>query len=79
MGGYAWTYSGYFGYQYYYITLCPVFFTLSNLEEKTIEIENAMQRGELRYAQEGEWQKNSGQFFLHEMMHLNSTGKPHSK
>jgi hypothetical protein len=52
VGGYAWTYDGWFGYKYFYITPCPVFFTLDTLEQKTTQIEDGMQRGDLRYAQE---------------------------
>lgn len=77
VGGYAWTYKGWFG-TYQYITLCPPFFTLDTLEEKITFVEDALQRGELKYAEGAEWQKNSGQYFLHEMMHLDSIGIPHS-
>ncbi|KAJ9635949.1 hypothetical protein H2199_008303 [Coniosporium tulheliwenetii] len=76
VGGYAWTYKGWFG-TYQYITLCPPFFTLDTLEEKITFVEDALQRGELKYAEGAEWQKNSGQYFLHEMMHLDSIGIPH--
>ena len=77
IGGYAWNYNGWFG-KYYYITLCPAFSSLDTLEEKITFIEDALRKGEPKYAEEAAWQKNSGQFFLHEMMHLDSVGTTHS-
>jgi hypothetical protein len=75
---YAWTYRGWLG-DYHYIALCDIFFSLPDLEEKTEIIEDQLQRGDSKYAREAVWQKNMGQFFLHEMMHLHSVGDPHSK
>ncbi|KAM0342062.1 hypothetical protein ACHAPU_009790 [Fusarium lateritium] len=75
VAAYAWTYHGWLG-SYHYIALCEIFFTLPDLEEKTELIEDQLQRGDAKYAQEAVWQKNMGQFFLHEMMHLESVGQP---
>jgi len=78
VGGYAWTYNGWFGY-YHYITMCAPFFRSDDLEYKIKQIEDELAKGETKMASKAEWQKNTGQMFLHEMMHLNSTGQPHSK
>ncbi|KAF4304349.1 hypothetical protein GTA08_BOTSDO08340 [Botryosphaeria dothidea] len=78
VGGYAWTYHGWTGW-YHYITLCPNFFGLDTFEEKIEFIEDQIQKGDFHYAEEAEWLKNQGQFFLHEMMHLDSIGQPHVK
>ncbi|KAF4497527.1 Metalloproteases (zincins), catalytic [Fusarium agapanthi] len=78
VGGYGWTYRGWMG-QYHNIALCKSFFTVPDLEEKTEFIEEQIQNGNTKYAQEAIWQKNMGQYFLHEMMHLDSVGKPHVK
>lgn len=42
-------------------------------------IEEALARGDTTYAEIADWQKNKGQYFLHEMMHLDAVGQPHSK
>ncbi|KAH9882337.1 hypothetical protein J1614_000573 [Plenodomus biglobosus] len=76
VGGYAWTYSGWFGY-YYYITMCAPFFQTDDLMGKIDLIEKEMAEGNPQKAQEAVWQKNTGQMFLHEMMHLDSVGNPH--
>jgi hypothetical protein len=78
VGGYAWTKTTWFG-SYQHITLCPVYFGLDSLEEKFEMIEKGLASGETKYAEQAEWQKNKGQFFLHEMMHLEAVGDPHSK
>ncbi|PVH93640.1 hypothetical protein DM02DRAFT_695367 [Periconia macrospinosa] len=77
LGGYAWTYDGWFGYKYYYITMCEPFFRSDDLEYKITQIEEELAKGETEKASTAEWQRNTGQMFLHEMMHLNSTGQPH--
>ncbi|KEZ44680.1 hypothetical protein SAPIO_CDS2756 [Scedosporium apiospermum] len=75
VGGYAWTKETWFG-SYQHITLCPVYFGLDSLEEKFEMIEKGLASGETKYAEQAEWQKNKGQFFLHEMMHLKAVGDP---
>ncbi|KAF2819124.1 hypothetical protein CC86DRAFT_432123 [Ophiobolus disseminans] len=77
VGGYAWTYDGWFGYKYYYITMCNPFFQSDDLMYKIDQIEEEMQREKFEKAQQAKWQKSTGQMFLHEMMHLNSVGTPH--
>ncbi|KAF2850713.1 hypothetical protein T440DRAFT_396568 [Plenodomus tracheiphilus IPT5] len=76
VGGYAWTYNGWFGY-YYYITMCAPFFQTDDLMGKIDLIEKEMAEGNPQKAQEAVWQKSTGQMFLHEMMHLDSVGTPH--
>lgn len=78
VGGYASTYKGWTGW-YNYITLCPAWFQLEDLETKMLFVEDELQKGNPKYAQEAQWQKSQGQFFLHEMMHLDVIGNPHSK
>jgi hypothetical protein len=78
IGGYAWTYSGYFSY-YHYIVMCDPFFLTGSLQDKINQIEYDFSKGETKTAKQVEWQKNTGQGFLHEMMHLDAVGKPHSK
>lgn len=78
VGGYASTYKGWTGW-YNYITLCPAWFQLDDLETKMLFVEDELQKGNPKYAQEAQWQKSQGQFFLHEMMHLDVIGNPHSK
>ncbi|KAL9619882.1 MAG: hypothetical protein Q9160_005529 [Pyrenula sp. 1 TL-2023] len=68
VGGYAWTYSGYL-YYYYYITLCPTFFTLETLDTKINDVEQDLAKGDTKMAKDMEWLRTTGQFFLHEMMH----------
>ncbi|KAF9775222.1 hypothetical protein IL306_006696 [Fusarium sp. DS 682] len=76
VAGYGWTYRGWLG-DYHNVALCDRFFGLPDLEEKTEFIEQQLQEGNTKYAEGAVWQKNMGQFFLHEMMHLDSVGKPH--
>ena len=78
VGGYASTYKGWFSTTYY-ITLCPIWFKLESLEDKTWEVEEQIHKGDLKYAQQAGYQKNQGQYFLHEMIHLEAVGDPHSK
>lgn len=78
VGGYGWTYKGWFGY-YHYVTMCPIFFTMDTMEERITAIEADLARGENKSATSADWQKHTGQAFLHEMMHLDAVGKPHSK
>lgn len=79
VGGYAWTYSSWFG-AYTSINLCPPFFTLDTLQDKLSDIDRYIERGDFRGVREAAWQKNMAQYFLHEMMHLNQTSgdSPHS-
>lgn len=58
--------------------MCPTFLTLDSLETKFEFIENEMERGDYSKAKDMEWLKNTGMFFLHEMMHTDLIGKPHS-
>lgn len=79
VGGYAWTYSGWRAY-YYYITLCPPFFTIDSLNHKMDDVRDALQRGDTRYATDMNWLRTTAQYFLHEMMHLriaNGKSEPH--
>lgn len=68
VGGYAWTYSGWVAY-YHYITVCPVFFQLDTLSSKMEEVEKDLASGSTKMASDMTWLRNTGQFFLHEMMH----------
>ena len=78
VGGYAWTYEGWL-YNYYYITLCPTFFTLDTLDKKLNDVEQELGRGNKRMATDMTWLRSTGQFFLHEMMHtkIANGGEPH--
>ncbi|EQB57145.1 hypothetical protein CGLO_02782 [Colletotrichum gloeosporioides Cg-14] len=75
VGGYAWT-TSWFGWKYQHVTLCPVFFELRTLDDIFELLEDGLERGELKYAQEAEWQANTGQYLLHEIMHLDAVGIP---
>jgi hypothetical protein len=44
VGGYAWTKNGWFGY-YYYITLCPTYFTIDSLLTKLEQVNDELDRG----------------------------------
>ena len=68
VGGYAWTYDGWWAY-YHYITLCPPFFSLDSLSDKLDEIEGDLASGSTTKASDMRYLKSTGQFFLHEMMH----------
>jgi hypothetical protein len=68
VGGYAWTYNGWFGY-YHYITFCPPFFSLDNLDQKITEIESDLSSGKTDKASDMRYLRTTGQYFLHEMMH----------
>lgn len=46
---------------------------------KIDQIEEELSRGITEKASLARWQKSTGQMFLHEMMHLDSVGQPHSK
>lgn len=65
-----------FGRAYHYITLCPSFHSIDQLDKVMDWIEETVQRGDPHYAQDPYWLTNRGQFFLHEMMHLDSIGQP---
>ncbi|KAF3811108.1 hypothetical protein GCG54_00010444 [Colletotrichum gloeosporioides] len=67
---------GWFGWKYQHVTLCPVFFELRTLDDTFELLEDGLERGELKYAQEAEWQANTGQYLLHEIMHLDAVGIP---
>ncbi|KAJ8118877.1 hypothetical protein OPT61_g212 [Boeremia exigua] len=77
VGGYAWTYHGWFGYKYQYIVMCDPFFQTDDLMYKINQVEDALLNGDSKMARRADWQKNSGQIFLHEMMHLEAVGQPH--
>lgn len=68
VGGYAWTYDGWFGY-YHYITLCPPFFSLDSMNTKLADVEKDLSSHSTRSASDMQYLKTTGQFFLHEMMH----------
>ena len=67
VGGYAWTYNGWWAY-YTYITLCPTFFTLDTLSSKINDVEQDLASGSTKMAKDMTWLRSTGQFFLHEMM-----------
>ena len=79
VGGYAWTSTGWFGYKYHYATLCPVFFTLETLDTLFVERDKEVAGGDTSKVTDMDWMKSTGQFFLHEMMHTDLIGQPHSK
>lgn len=68
VGGYAWTYPGWFGY-YYYITVCPVFFTIDTLSSKINDVQQELASGSTRMATDMTWLRTTGEVFLHELMH----------
>jgi hypothetical protein len=68
VGGYAWTYNGYFGY-YHYITFCPTFFTLETLDTKLNDVSQELGKGVTTMATDMTWLRTTGQYFLHELMH----------
>jgi hypothetical protein len=68
VGGYAWTYSGWV-YYYHYITLCPLFFSPDTLDTKIADVERDVASGSTKFATDMTWLQNTGQFFLHELMH----------
>ncbi|CAI6341999.1 unnamed protein product [Periconia digitata] len=76
VGGYAWTYSGWFGY-YYYINMCQPFFDIPSFLHQIEETERRLADGDKEWAVVASQQLNQGQIFLHEMMHLDSIGQPH--
>jgi hypothetical protein len=79
VGGYAWTYSGWV-YYYHYITLCPLFFSLDTLDTKIADVERDLASGSTKFATDMTWLQNTGQFFLHELMHTriaNGADEPH--
>lgn len=79
VGGYARTDSGWFGY-YHYITLCDTFFTVDSMDTKITEIEDDLRSGSKTKAGDMRYLKTTGQFLLHEMMHLrvaNGADEPH--
>ena len=79
VGGYAWTYNGWFGYKYHYITMCPVFFTTSTIAQMWDEMQQALRDKDIAKMQDARNFLTGGQMFLHEMMHTDLIGKPHSK
>jgi hypothetical protein len=52
---------------------------MDSLGDKIEMIENDLRNGNTDTATQAVWQKNTGQVFLHEMMHLYVSGQPHSK
>lgn len=80
VGGYAFEYRGVWGY-YRYINSCPTFFTLDPLSVKIKSVGENLENGDGTYANQADWQRNHGQYFLHEMMHLKATNghEPWSK
>ena len=77
VGGYGWTYTGWFGYKYHYIALCDPFFNLDTLKDRVSLVERALREEQPEWAQQSVYQKNQGLYFLHEMMHLDAVGIPH--
>jgi hypothetical protein len=59
--------------------MCDPFFKTDDLMYKIDQIEEELADGHTEKASTATWQKNTGQVFLHEMMHLGSVGQPHSK
>ena len=68
VGGYAWTYTGWWGY-YHYITLCPLFFTIDDLSTKLNMVEQELASGSTKMAKDMTWLNTRGSMFLHEMLH----------
>ncbi|KAL9123607.1 MAG: hypothetical protein Q9217_006976, partial [Psora testacea] len=56
------------GKAYYYITLCPAFFSLDSLSTKINDVEQDLAGGSTKMAKDMTYLRTSGQFFLHEMM-----------
>ncbi|KAB8346063.1 hypothetical protein FH972_023115 [Carpinus fangiana] len=79
IGGYAWTYDGWFGYKYGYVNMCDPFFGLSNLSDKMDEINAYLKNGQLDQVRDMRYYKTLGQYMLHEMMHLRSSWYPEPK
>ncbi|KAI9830702.1 MAG: hypothetical protein M1826_004531 [Phylliscum demangeonii] len=75
VGAYAWTVHGWF-WDEHHITLCPPFFDLDSLDQKIDELEKDLAAGNTKSSSDARYQKTMGQFFLHEMMHLDLIGKP---
>lgn len=65
---YARTYNGWFGY-YHYITFCPSFFLLDNMDQKIAEIGSELSGGKTEKASDMRYLRTTGQYFFHEMMH----------
>jgi hypothetical protein len=52
---------------------------MDTLEEKIQEVEKDLANKNTNTATRAVWQKNTGQAFLHEMMHLPVVGQPDGK
>lgn len=59
--------------------MCDTYYTLDTLKVKLGITEADLRIGNTKYAKEAVYQKHLGLYFLHEMMHLDSVGIPHSK
>jgi hypothetical protein len=59
--------------------MCETFFLTNTLKTLIVQIEQEFAKDEHMMASKAAWQKSTGQMFLHEMMHLNSVGTPHSQ
>lgn len=77
VGGYAWTYRGWFWQDYHYINVCPVFSTYSSLNQKMDEIQKDLSRGNVVKLTDAT--HFATDMLLHEMMHIKITGIPKSK
>lgn len=51
----------------------------NDLDTKINQIEEDLRNGDTNKVTRAVWQKNTGQAFLHETMHLDVVGQPHSK
>ncbi|KAF1817834.1 uncharacterized protein K489DRAFT_414269 [Dissoconium aciculare CBS 342.82] len=75
IGGYAWDYNGWTG-KYGHITMCDPYFTLGTFAETVDKINNWKKTGENSKLYQMENYQTTGQFIVHEMMHLHSTYDP---
>jgi hypothetical protein len=75
IGGYAWNYKGWTG-TYGYISMCDPYFTLNDFAGTLDKINHWKETGQLSNLYQMENYQTSGQFIVHEMMHLYSTYYP---
>jgi hypothetical protein len=59
--------------------MCPVFFTTATIDQKFTEMQEALRDNDIAKMQDARNFFTSGHMFLHEMMHTDLIGNPHSK
>jgi len=57
----------------------PAFFTVDTLDTQLQQREAELAAGDTSKVTDMRYLKSTGQFFLHEMMHTQLVGQPHSK